>query len=152
MHTRLFALMLLAALSTPAIANPTANTDAQAILAQQQEIRTEATAKKGRYSHMDASTREKLFEQQGKVQQLLAGVTDTTTLGEHDQIALFNSLEAIEAIINKAEDDRQICERHKPSGSNRPQTICRSVAERRADKQHAEQALQRNQTCLDCTR
>lgn len=145
-------LFLLATLSTPALAGGTANTDAQAILAQQQEIRTEATSKKGRYRDMNDTSRKQLLDHQDRVQKLLINVSDTTQLGEHDQIALFNSLEAIEAIVNKAEDERLVCERLKPSGSNRTQTVCRTVAERRADQQHSEEALRRNQTCINCSR
>lgn len=145
-------LILMAVLSAPALANETTNTDAQAILSQQQEIKSEVMSKKGRYRDMGESTREQLFNHQDKVQKLLVGISQTTELGEHDRIALFNSLEAIEAIVNKAEDDRIVCERHKPSGSNRPVTVCKSVAERRADKEHAEQTLQRNQTCINCSR
>lgn len=146
------ALVLMAALSAPAWADESANTDAQAILTQQQSIKSEVMSKKGRYRDMDQGTRQQLFDQQDKVQKLLVGVSRATELGEHDQIALFNSLEAIEAIVNKAEDERMVCERYKPSGSNRPVTVCKTVAERRADKEHAEQALQRNQVCLNCSR
>ena len=101
-------LILIAVLSPATWANETANMDAQAILTQQQGIKSEVMAKKGRYRDMAPPAREQLFAHQDKVQKLLVGISQTTELEEHDRIALFNSLEAIEAIVNKAEDERLV--------------------------------------------
>ena len=105
-----------------------ANLDAQAIVAQQQEIRVAAQARRGRYKDMEEAQRSALYARQDTVNQLLEGKKLTTELPERDQIVVFNTLEEIEAILNKAEDERLICERYKPAGSNRPQTKCTTVA------------------------
>ena len=137
-----FALMCLAA---PVAANNTRNTDAKAILEQQAGIRTEAMNKKGRYKDMDESKRQELFAHQDKVNRMLDGVASTTELPETDQIVVFNSLEAIEAIINQAEEERLVCSRVKPAGSNLPTTVCKTVAQLREEKLNADRAFQRDQ-------
>ncbi len=141
------ALMCLAA--PPVSANNTRNTDARTILDQQAGIRTEAMNKKGRYKDMAEAKRQELFAHQDKVNRMLEGVASTTDLPETDQIAVFNSLEAIEAIINQAEDERMVCKRVKPVGSNRPETVCKTVAQMRAEKLDAESAMRSGQSCTD---
>ena len=141
------ALMCLAA--PPVAANNTRNTDAKTILDQQAGIRAEAMNKKGHYKDMDEPQRQELFTHQDKVNRMLEGVTSTTDLPEQDQIVVFNSLEAIEAIINKAEDDRLVCTRVKPVGSNRPQTVCKTVWQLREEKADADRAFQRDQRTTD---
>src|SRR5687768_8182313 len=113
---RIFAVLLgLAMVATTALANDIPkNLDAQAILAQQQQIRAEVDKRGGRFKDMDAAKREELFARQGKVASLLADKKATTDLPEQDQIVVFNELEAIEGIVNKAEDERMVCERVKP--------------------------------------
>jgi hypothetical protein len=136
------ALMCLAA--PPVAANNTRNTDAKTILDQQAGIRTEAMNKKGRYKDMAETKRQELFAHQDKVNRMLEGVGSTTDLPEKDQITVFNSLEAIEAIINQAEDERMVCTRVKPVGSNRPQTVCKTVAQLREEKLDADRAFTRD--------
>lgn len=148
---RIFAVLLgLAMVATTALANDIPkNLDAQAILAQQQQIRAEVEKRGGRFKDMDAAKREELFARQGKVASLLADKKATTDLPEQDQIVVFNELEAIEGIVNNAEDERMVCERVKPVGSNRPKTVCMTVAERRAQREAAEKDMNtRNQACL----
>lgn len=148
---RIFAVLLgLAMVATTALANDIPkNLDAQAILAQQQQIRAEVEKRGGRFKDMDAAKREELFARQGKVASLLADKKATTDLPEQDQIVVFNELEAIEGIVNNAEDERMVCERVKPVGSNRPKTVCMTVAERRAEREVADKQMNtRSQSCL----
>ena len=148
MHLRLIlAGLILVGAATPVPAQ--ANLDAKAIVAQQAEIRAEAAARSGRYKDMPAAKREELFALQDKVSKQLAGRTTITELAEADQIAVFNALEAISSIINQAEDERMVCERYKPIGSNRPQTLCKTVAQRRAEREAGEALGPRDQRCVD---
>lgn len=125
------------------------NLDANTILAQQQQIHAEAIKRTGRYKDMKEATRHTLFAQQDVVTNLLQGKRYTTDLPEHDQIAVFNALESIEAIINNAEDQRMVCERHKPTGSHRTKTLCMTVAQRRALQEGAKNQIHyRDQQCL----
>lgn len=122
------------------------------IIAQQTEIRRDATAKRGRYRDMDNPTRERLLSEQDKVFTLLEGRTASTELNREGQLSLFNSLEAISAIVNRAEDERVVCERVRGQGTNIRSTVCKTVAQRRAERQSAAGSLptQRGSVCLIC--
>lgn len=151
MHLRLIlaCLIMLGVSSHPVLAQENPNLDAKAIIAQQAQIRAEAIARTGRYKDMPASQRDELFALQDKVAVHLGDRSWTTELPEQDQIAVFNALESIAAIINRAEDERMICERSRPVGSNRTQTICLTVAQRRAEREAAEkQVSYRDQQCF----
>lgn len=124
------------------------NMDAQAIIKQQQQIRTEATERVGRYKDLAEDKRVQLFNEQSRVFSLLENRVSIGELAENDQIVVFNALEHIAAIVNKAEEDRLICERVKPVGSNRPQTICMTVAERREAREKSQRGISnRDQQC-----
>jgi len=143
------AMVGLLALSQSAIGQGRPNLEVTAILTQQQEIRGEATARKGRYKDMKEGTRQELFANQEVVRHLLEGKTYTTDLPEHEQIKVVNALESIQAIVNKAEDERLICERHKPVGSHRTKTLCMTVAQRDAEQEAGrKQVNYRDQQCL----
>lgn len=139
-HFILAGLVLLAC-SEAAIGQQHQNLDANAILAQQKAIRADVEAGKGRYKGMKKSTRRELYENQDVVSTLLQGKAQTTDLPEYDQVAVLNALESIEAILNNAENERLVCERHKPVGSHRTQTLCKTVAERDADQDVADRYL-----------
>lgn len=127
------------------------DTRADLIRDQQEEIRREANAKRGRYRDMDKQTRARLLGEQDKVFALLDGKASSRDLSRQDQLALFNSLETISAIVNRAEDERMICERTRQTGTNVSQTICKTVAQRRAERERAANALpQRAPACPDC--
>jgi len=124
------------------------NTNAQEIIAQQQQIRADAEAGQGRYRDMDAPTMKQLREHQDVVLGLLEGHERSTELSREDQMTVFNSLEAISAILNRAEDDRMICRRERSVGSRFATEVCRTVAERRADSKEArDKMLERGQLC-----
>ncbi len=116
------------------------NTDAQAIVQQQNEIRSDAAAREGRYKDLDERTHASLLSHQDTVFSLLEGHERSTELNQRDQTQLFNSLEAISAIINRAEDERMVCERVRPTGSNRAQRVCKTVAQRREEAEAARMA------------
>ncbi|HEV7272079.1 hypothetical protein [Pseudoxanthomonas sp.] len=125
------------------------NMDAQAILQQQQEIRAEIDRPGGRFKHLTPEKRETLLAEQGKISTLLEGKRSLQDLSESDRILAFNALESVEGILNQAEDDRMVCERVKPVGSNRPKTVCLTVAERRAAREQAQRDVSnRTQSCF----
>ena len=152
--TSLSLFLALAMFSTAAIADEPAKvlveTDATAILAQQAEIRAGAAAREGRYKNLKQEQLDQLSREQDTVQRLLAGRTRTTELPQAAQLEVFNALEAISAIVNKAEDDRLVCRSHKPTGSNRKVTTCQTVAQIRAQRQRDQDTMgRRDQQCTD---
>ena len=127
------------------------NTDAQAIVAQQREIQAEAAAGRGRYKDMAPSVMGELRGHQTLVLQLLDGKERSTELPQEQQMELFNSLEAISAIINKAEDERMICRRERTVGSRMATNVCRTVGERRSAQEEARDAMtDRGVMCTTC--
>ena len=133
-------------------ANPPApvlvETDAAAIVQQQTEIRRDVQQRSGRYRDMAGADRDRLLVVQDRVLGKLEGRTTTTELSQLDQIALFNDLEEISALVNKAEDDRMVCERTRPIGTNRPVSVCKTVAERRAERERSQRIRdQRDARC-----
>lgn len=126
-------------------------TDAAAILAQQQQIREDVSRNSARYSGLDPSARSQLQADQDVVFRLLEGRERSTELSPSDQSELFNRLESISAIINRAEDERMVCERTRPIGSNRPVNVCKTVAQRRAERESAlRDRGNRDTRCQDC--
>ncbi len=120
------------------------NLDARSIREQQQQIRSEAEARNGRYKDLSEEKRSELFSRLAQVSNLLKEVTLTTELKEAEQIELSNALESISAIVNAAEDDRMVCERSRPVGSNRMRTVCKTVAQRRIEREAARGGLDRH--------
>ncbi|WP_460830996.1 hypothetical protein [Lysobacter humi (ex Lee et al. 2017)] len=126
------------AMAGTAIASPPTlqeNTDARAILEQQRQIGADVAAGTGRYAGLTAAQREVVLTRQAEVRRLLEGRASMLELSEADRIRTFNALEAISAVINDEANERTICRRHKPVGSNRTQTVCKTVAQLRADEQ-----------------
>lgn len=147
---------IVAMMASAAFASDHPSLETDKIRAQQQQIRADAQARSGRYAKLSPKQRSELAHQQDRVEELLrSDVKQTTDLNEYDQIALFNSLESIESIINNAEDERMICERHKPTGSKRPVTTCRTAAQRKAEREEAmkdfgKSNLECNKTAMTC--
>lgn len=131
-HTLLLCLLFAVAVAPAAGGEVAGNTDSRAILAQQKQIRDEVVARDGRYRDLGASRRRELLGHQDIVVELLAGTATITELPEADRILVFNALEAIQGIINRAEDDSLICERSKPVGSHFPRLMCVTAKEKRA--------------------
>lgn len=104
----------------------------------QGELRQAIAHKSGNYSHFTDDERKAIFARQDEVLSLIDGKQDIAELGSDGRIALANALEAVNASVARAEDNRMICERIKPVGSNRPQNKCTSVGERRRQREDAQ--------------
>lgn len=134
---------------TPGPATGSDNFDAATIRAQQAQLRSDAEARRGPFKDIGESERAELSRQQDIVDRLTRDVSRTTELREAQQVELLNALEHISAIVNRAEDERLVCRRHRPTGSNRPTTTCRTVAQLRADRVSVEQEVGRPRACTD---
>lgn len=121
-------------------------TDAREILAQQAQIRDQARAGGGRFEGWQPEQFAELSREQDTVTRLLQGVNKTTDLASRDQMQVFNSLEAISALLNPSDsDDRMICHRTRPTGSNRYRTICNTVAQRRVEQAASQTSMERRE-------
>jgi hypothetical protein len=147
---RAFLLAACLFVATPILANDIAvSTDARAIVAQQSQLKAEVETGAERFKSLSPDKRANLLARQNRVLAMLEGRELSTELSQQQQLDLFNELEAISAIVNDAEDERIICERTRPVGSNRPMRVCRTVAQRRAEQSGIEQRLgARDQRCF----
>ena len=68
-------------------------------------------------------------------------------LTEAEKTQAFNTLEWINATVSNAEDERIVCERQRPIGSNRVQRVCATVAERRKQREAVENGLMPRTLC-----
>ncbi|MHB8912559.1 MAG: hypothetical protein ACYC42_07910 [Lysobacter sp.] len=59
-------------------------------------------------------------------------------LNAPQKIEIANTLESINALVSQAEDNHKVCERVKVIGSNRPQNVCMTVAQRRRLREDAQ--------------
>src|SRR5262245_32400994 len=116
---RVLFLTLLCAASFSAMATGSASAplEISAVVAQQQQIREDVLAKKGRYQSMSDHTRVELLSKQAALLTMLEGKSSAADLTQEQQMQAFNTLEWIEAAINDAPDERMICHREKPLGS-----------------------------------
>ncbi len=103
----------------------------------QGELRAAIERKSGNYSHFTDDERKAIFARQDELLSLIDGKQDVAELGPDDKLALANALEAVKASVARAEDNRMICERIKPLGSNRPENKCISVGQRRRMREEA---------------
>lgn len=115
------------------------------IIAEQQAIRADMEARKGRYADMPSIKREKIAAYQDKMFSLLEGTADTSELSPSRRAEVFNVQEAIFAAINNKEDERIVCERVKRTGSHRVTRVCKSVAQMRADREAARANMENQQ-------
>lgn len=104
----------------------------------QAEQRKAIETKASNYSHFSEAERKAIFAKQDEVTAMIDGKTTIEELGPNGKIALANALEGVKALVARAEDNRLICERIKPLGSNRPQNKCISVGERRRLREAAQ--------------
>ena len=145
----LIRIMLVVSLSLPGSLWASNRTSAELpqIHAQQLQLRQEAQAGQGRFKDMGATERQALVVQQDRFLALTKGRQSLDELSMDDKLAAINTLEAINATITRAEDERLVCERIKQVGSHRPTRICRTVAELREARQAAEKLMEERPSC-----
>ena len=77
-----------------------------------------------------------------RISNLLGGAQSVDQLSEGAKVEVFNEQEKINNLLTEArEDSRLQCSRERPTGSHRPKTICKTVAERRLERDRAQDSL-----------
>jgi hypothetical protein len=112
------------------------------IVAQQRQIRSEIKAREGRYKDMPSVKRAAILRNQDVLFAVLEGKAGIKELNVEQRTEAFNALQSINAAITDREDERVVCERHKPAGSNRVERVCRSLAQIKADREVARTSVQ----------
>lgn len=114
------------------------------IVVQQSHLRAMVVAGRGPFKDLNASDRDALVKTQTRVLEMLDGHGSIDELRVDEKIELFNHLESVKAAVNKATDNRQVCERTKVIGSNRYRLLCMNVGDYREHKRQAQNALTSN--------
>jgi len=145
---RLLVVLIVSLFSTLAVAGETKAFKVDEVLAQQQQIRTDVVAGKGRYANMPNQKRSELMAKQDELMILLEGKQSSTELSQDQYVEAFNRLEWIEATVNNVESERMICSREKTLGSNRTTRVCRTAAQMEEQREFARQQMETGNTQL----
>jgi len=104
------------------------------IRAQQVDLHQQALAKRGIFKDLSENERQQLLTRQNQFLAMTEGRQSLGDLKPDDRVQVVNTLEWINAAITRAEDERLVCERVKLTGSNRPERVCKTVAQRNAER------------------
>ncbi|MBL8246328.1 MAG: hypothetical protein JNL89_19175, partial [Rhodanobacteraceae bacterium] len=97
------------------------------LVAAQKALRQDIKAGKQTFS---PDQRDQLYKAQDELFALADENPTDADLSEEEWVKAFNAQERIHQIISEAADDeRVVCRREKPTGSNRKQSICHTVAQ-----------------------
>jgi len=151
MRFRFSQLILIAGLAASAIASANdGSLKFDDIRSQQAEIRAAVIAKTGAYRDLPESTRVELLTRQTRVLSAIDGKQVADELTQEQRTGVFNDLEWIEAAINRAEDERMVCEYTRTIGSTRKQRVCRTAEQMRAQREAARDRMESRGVCDDC--
>ncbi len=134
----------LLAASTAYATLPVAPLHADAIRSQQAQIKAGIEAGKGVYKDLPAHTRAQLLAQQAVVLALIEGTQTTAELDVSQSSALFAALDSIDAMVNKANDERMVCKMSKKTGSNMKERVCLTAAQMREQEEAARSQIDRH--------
>jgi hypothetical protein len=152
MTCRPYALACAALLAiVPAAKAADAPTQSTYILAQQQTIRVDMKAKRGRYADMPRDAQKSILADQERLEKLLEGKTDTSQLASADQAEVRRLVARIEATIKNSQDGRLVCTQEARTGSNYVTRVCRTPAEIRERKEAGEKLLKDENSRIKCT-
>lgn len=121
------------------------------VVAQQAQIRSDVLASGGKYRGLSATTQVELLQRQESLLAMLKG-RQHDDLTEAERIEAFNTLEWIEATLNKASGERMICRRERTVGSNRITRICRTEAQLAAERERSREQMMDSQSTMQMRR
>ena len=151
LHVLLASALLALFAALPAFAQVSDALSLDDVRTQQAEIRADTKAGRGVYENLSDHQRSQLLARQDAMLRLIEGKQSPRELSEPQRLELFNQLEAIEAMVNQAEDQRMVCRRVATIGTNRKERVCKTVAQRREEMRDAQQILNRRNNCTDCS-
>lgn len=146
MRIKVFATVValgLAVLASPAFAE-SGSLKLDAVRSQQAEIRMGVESRTGIYQSMSESDRDVLLSKQTQMLRVIGDKQSASDLNEAQKNDVFNSLEQIEALINKTDDERMVCKMSKRIGSNMKDRVCLTVAQMREQEEAAHSQIDRH--------
>ncbi len=107
---------------------------------QQQAILDDLRGEK--YSEISPQDRKTVVQALERITARLADGATPQQLSESERVALYNDQSLVNTILTRAgEDSRVVCRREKTIGSQRAQNQCMTVAERRRQRNSAQDTL-----------
>lgn len=116
---------------------------------QQMEIRAEVDANRSPFDDMSQRDRDRLVSRQTDLLQLIEGKATLLDLDETGRTKAINLLEWIRAEIHDAEENRLICKREKRVGTHMKERVCKTVAERRKEREEAQNVWAKGSSCSE---
>jgi hypothetical protein len=109
--------------------------------AQSQVIRRDLNEGK-LYSELDQKQRGEVTAALDRIDAALQSHGNVAALPEETKLRVFNDQELVNTILTKGRDDsRLLCTRETPVGSHRPVNSCKTVAERRRDRERSQDTM-----------
>jgi len=94
------------------------------------------------YSEIGAEDKGKVQAAIGRIREHLGDRSSPEEVNPDARTLIFNDQELINTILSRAHaDSRMVCRRERSTGSNRPQQVCMTVAQRREATENARDAL-----------
>lgn len=143
----ILAVVLAAAFVSPAWSQGVTALNLDEVRIQQQQIRTDLMASKGRYADMPSAKRDQIIAKQDSLFRLMEGKQAEEELSDDQHMEMINTLQWIQAAVNDAEDERVICKNVKTTGSQMPKRVCKTVAQIRVERENARKNLDRGALC-----
>lgn len=136
---RLLALVLSLATTALVAGNPD---DLDALRTAQRDLQAEISAGRGAYKDMPPERRDALLKDQARLLAMIEGRASLRELDPAERSAVQTLVAQVEAAQRQAEDDRIVCRRERRTGTNVASNVCRSVGERRSDREAARTFIQ----------
>ncbi len=113
-----------------------------AVFAEQKQALEHEIVAGERYRGIAPKDRERVLEALDRMEANLAGIRSVSELDERRRLAVFNDQELINVVLTQAaEDSRVVCTRETPVGTRLATKVCKTVGERRRDRESAREAL-----------
>ncbi|WP_305806500.1 hypothetical protein [Stenotrophomonas sp. YIM B06876] len=124
-----------------------AQLDAKAPFGEQRQSIEAALAAGKVYSEISPQDRSTVMAALARMGQKLGENGVAASLGESDKVQVFNDQELVNTLLTQAQaDSRLICRRERVVGSNLPQNVCQTVAERREARENGVEILRNQRT------
>lgn len=142
----LIAVIGFACLSAPAQASKADHKDLAfdpVVFAQQRQALEREISTGERYRSIAPADRRQVMDALQRMQANLDGKASLSQLNEKERLAVFNDQELINSLLTQAAaDSRLICTSETPVGTRLPKRTCKTVGERRLEREAARDTLQ----------
>lgn len=139
----LLAAALLALAMPSAGAAAGSDIDPQRVHKEQTQLQLQVSKGQGAFKDIDTSLQKRILANQDRVLELVDGKQSLDELSAEEREELSTTLGDIERLVTKAKDERQVCRKMRPTGSNRPQVVCMTAAQHREAQKRAREAIEK---------